>query len=133
AVPSTGGEGAVLPPQCETSAAANTRTAPRRHAVRDISRMTPLTISCVLMRNVSIAVLLSIAMLATVHADDWPHWRGPSASGVSREQGLPSRWSDTENIAWKASIRGLGISSPIVSGDLVFVTSQAGSGVVRPG
>jgi outer membrane protein assembly factor BamB len=70
---------------------------------------------------------------ASLSAEDWPQWRGPSASGVSAERGLPTRWSDSENIAWKAPIRGLGISSPIVSGDLVFVTSQAGNGVVRPG
>jgi outer membrane protein assembly factor BamB len=69
----------------------------------------------------------------TLIAEDWPHWRGPSASGVSAERGLPSRWSDTENIAWTAQIRGLGVSSPIVSRDLVFVTSQAGSGLVRSG
>jgi len=66
-------------------------------------------------------------------AENWPHWRGPSASGVSGEQQLPDRWSDTENVAWKARLTGVGISSPIVWGDLVFVTSQVGSGEVRPG
>src|SRR5207247_7688518 len=68
-----------------------------------------------------------------LHAEDWPHWRGPDARGVSSESKLPVRWSDTENIAWKAPLPGIGISSPIVSGDLVIVTSQAGSGTVRPG
>jgi outer membrane protein assembly factor BamB len=46
---------------------------------------------------------------------------------------LPVHWSDTENIAWKASIRGLGISSPIVWGERVFVTSQLGGGESRRG
>jgi outer membrane protein assembly factor BamB len=79
-------------------------------------------------------LVFALAVPSTVvDAEDWPHWRGPSASGVSPERGLPSRWSDTENVAWKAKIRGLGVSSPIVSRDLVFVTSQAGAGVVRPG
>jgi outer membrane protein assembly factor BamB len=78
------------------------------------------------------AMVLSALSLATVSAD-WPHWRGPSGSGASPENGLPVRWSDTENVAWKAPIRGLGISSPIVLGDQVFVTSQAGSGEVRSG
>ena len=73
------------------------------------------------------------SMVPGVAADDWPHWRGPSASGVTAETGLPARWSETENIAWKAPLRGLGVSSPIVWGDLVFVTSQSGSGTVRPG
>jgi outer membrane protein assembly factor BamB len=84
-------------------------------------------------RTVPIALALVAASFVNVRAEDWPHWRGPAASGVSPERGLPTRWSDTDNIAWKAPIRGLGISSPIVSGNLVLVTSQAGSGEVRPG
>jgi outer membrane protein assembly factor BamB len=70
---------------------------------------------------------------ANLTAENWPHWRGPAFSGVSSEAKLPSRWSDSENIAWKSSVRGLGISSPIVWGNLVIVTSQVGSGTVRPG
>jgi outer membrane protein assembly factor BamB len=86
------------------------------------------------MRRAGLIVLgVSGLFCASLSAEDWPQWRGPSASGVSTERGLPTRWSDTENIAWKARIRGVGVSSPIVSGDLVFVTSQAGNGVVRPG
>jgi outer membrane protein assembly factor BamB len=66
-------------------------------------------------------------------AENWPGWRGPLASSVSPEKGLPTRWSETENVAWKAPIRGLGISSPVVWGDRIFVTSQTGSGTSRPG
>jgi len=76
---------------------------------------------------------LIILLASAVYGNDWPNWRGPSASGVSPETGLPDRWSSTENIAWKAPVRGLGISSPIVWGDRVFVTSQLGRGVVQPG
>jgi len=85
-----------------------------------------------------VTVLSSIWVFAVLQAPSlqarqWPQWRGPSASGVSPERDLPTRWSDSDNVAWKAAIRGLGISSPIVSGDLVIVTSQAGTGEVRPG
>lgn len=76
---------------------------------------------------------LIVLLASSVYADNWPNWRGPSATGVSPETGLPARWSNTENIAWKAPVRGLGISSPIVWGDRVFVTSQVGRGVVQPG
>src|ERR671919_1715198 len=86
------------------------------------------------MRHLLASVLVVIGLLVVhLHADNWPQWRGPMASGVSSEQGLPVRWGDGENIAWKAALRGLGISSPIVWGERVFVTSQAGTGVVRPG
>jgi outer membrane protein assembly factor BamB len=86
------------------------------------------------MRRTSVIVsILAGVLSAGVGAEQWPHWRGASASGVSPERGLPVQWSERENIAWKAPLAGLGVSSPIVAGDLVFVTSQAGSGAVRPG
>ncbi len=86
------------------------------------------------MRNrVSLTVLLTSLAGASLLAADWPTWRGPSASGTTDETNLPQVWSATENVAWKAPIGGLGVSTPIVSGDLVFVTSQIGAGVRRPG
>jgi outer membrane protein assembly factor BamB len=80
-----------------------------------------------------IVAAMCVLLVSSLSAENWPHWRGPSASGVSSERPLPDRWSDTENIAWKAALPGAGISSPIVWGDLVFVTSQSGSGEIRPG
>ncbi len=73
--------------------------------------------------------LLGVSSLAA----DWPHWRGPNASGVSPDRTLPIRWSATESIAWKAPIAGAGVSTPIVSGDRVYVTSQIGAGIRREG
>jgi outer membrane protein assembly factor BamB len=86
--------------------------------------------------NTRFVIVIGIAAMAgisTVSADNWPHWRGPAASGVSTETGLPERWSDTENVAWRSQVRGLGISSPVVWGDRVFVTSQIGRGTRRAG
>ena len=85
------------------------------------------------MRRSSLFVLLVLGLLAPLSAENWPNWRGPTSTGVSKESGLPVKWSDSENVAWKAPIKGLGISSPIVWGDSVFVTSQVGSGVARQG
>jgi outer membrane protein assembly factor BamB len=79
-------------------------------------------------------LLVFLLILGTrASAENWPHWRGPASTGVSTEKALPERWSDTENIAWKAPIRGLGISSPVVWGDQVFVTSQIGRSARRAG
>ena len=77
-----------------------------------------------------VIVILMLGLPRAVRAEDWPHWRGPAATGVSSEKGLPIHWSDTENIAWKVKLRGLGASSPIVWGNRVIVTSQIGSGVL---
>jgi outer membrane protein assembly factor BamB len=70
---------------------------------------------------------------ASASAADWPQWRGPQGSGIAEEKNLPVRWSATENIAWKSSLAGLGVSAPVVAGNRVFVTSQVGSGIRRPG
>jgi outer membrane protein assembly factor BamB len=78
-------------------------------------------------------LVFAVGLTSIVHADDWPHWRGPSGSGVSAETGLPVEWSAKAGVAWTAPIAGLGISSPIVWRDRVYVTSQIGSGVARPG
>jgi outer membrane protein assembly factor BamB len=86
-----------------------------------------------MLKRLGVGALLACLAVAVVSADDWPHWRGPLASGVSTEKGLPTAWSATQGIAWTAPIRGLGISSPIVWRDRVFVTSQVGRGVSRPG
>jgi outer membrane protein assembly factor BamB len=66
-------------------------------------------------------------------AQHWPQWRGPSSQGVSSESGLPTRWSATENIAWRVTLAGLGNSSPVVWGDRVFVTSQTGAAPLAGG
>jgi outer membrane protein assembly factor BamB len=81
-------------------------------------------------RLILTAILLTPAMVA---ADNWPAWRGPQATGVSTETNLPERWGPTENVAWQAPLRGAGVSSPVVFGTLVFVTSQEGTGVRREG
>ncbi len=58
-----------------------------------------------------------------VRAEDWTQFRGPMGRGVSDAVGLPDRWNETDNIAWKTPIAGRGWSSPIVVGDRVFLTT----------
>ena len=70
---------------------------------------------------------LLVSMLPPAVAEDWPQWRGPSSQGISAEAKLPLQWSASKNVAWKAALAGTGTSSPIVSGGVVIVTSQAGS------
>ena len=84
------------------------------------------------MRVVLAAIIAFIGTPSAAYPDNWPQWRGASGNGVSTETGLPTRWSK-DDIAWKAKLNGLGVSSPIVWGDRVFVTSQLGQGELRPG
>jgi outer membrane protein assembly factor BamB len=81
-------------------------------------------------RTILIVLFLLPAVLS---ADNWPNWRGPRSAGVTAEKNLPERWSATENVAWQVKLRGVGVSSPVVFGNRVFVTSQEGTGTRRQG
>ena len=61
--------------------------------------------------------LTSVGLLA----DNWPHWRGPSHDGVSRETGLPIKWSATENVAWKLDLPAYSGATPIIWGNYIFL------------
>ena len=57
---------------------------------------------------------------------DWPQFRGIRATGVSEGFPLPTAWDVAKNqgIAWKTAIPGLGLSSPVVWGDLACVSTS---------
>src|SRR5690349_18735034 len=59
----------------------------------------------------------------TLQAENWPNWRGPRGDGTSLDPAVPTHWSETENIAWKVDVPGLGHASPVVWGNRVFVCS----------
>ena len=58
---------------------------------------------------------------------DWPYWRGPAVDGMAVGD-APLRWSDTQNVAWKTDIPGLGNSSPVIWGDQIFLTTAIPTG-----
>jgi outer membrane protein assembly factor BamB len=52
---------------------------------------------------------------------NWHQLRGPLAAGVAPQGDPPTKWSDTENIRWKAEIPGEGSSTPIIWNDRIFL------------
>lgn len=74
-----------------------------------------------------VPLVLLAAGLAT--AGDWPQFRGPAASGIGDGVKPPVRWDVTKgtNIVWKVEVPGLAVSSPIVWGDRIFVTTAISS------
>ncbi len=55
---------------------------------------------------------------------DWPQFRGPGGQGVaSWVQNAPVKWSETNNIVWRTGVDGRGWSSPVASGDEIWVTT----------
>jgi outer membrane protein assembly factor BamB len=78
------------------------------------------------MMRLWLCLLFSAIASTAVHGENWPGWRGPDRNGVSHETGLPLMWSETENVAWKSPLPGLGVGGPIVWGDRIFVTDSDG-------
>lgn len=82
----------------------------------------------------TVLVVIGLALATpALHGEDWPHWRGPDGRRISEGPALPTEWSKDSGIAWRSSLRGVGVSSPIVSRDLVILTSQLGRGPLRSG
>lgn len=68
------------------------------------------------------------------YGEDWLQFRGANAAGVYTGN-IPTQWDDDQNLKWAIPLPGKGVSSPIVVGDRVFVTTFSGFGqdVNRPG
>lgn len=71
----------------------------------------------------------NFARCDSLRSDDWPQFRGTSASGVASGHAPPESWDVTEprNIAWKTEIPGLGFASPIICRDQVIVVTAVGA------
>jgi outer membrane protein assembly factor BamB len=78
------------------------------------------------MRRRLLTLLILLLLPGAAAAENWPGWRGLNHDGISSEKGLPTRWSATENVRWKAELPGAGVSAPIVWGERVFVTASDG-------
>lgn len=68
----------------------------------------------------------------------WPGYRGYMLSGVLDNAGLPETFDFEKNlnIKWKISIPGMGLSSPSIWGDRLFITSavsESDKSGIKPG
>lgn len=79
-------------------------------------------------------LLLAVAVLwvcgSVTPASEWSRWRGPEGTGHTSETGLPLKW-DASAVTWQTKLPGLGHSSPVVHGRLVFLTSADDGGRKR--
>jgi len=89
----------------------------------------------------AVAVTLALLMMspgaqagdATLDArHQWSQWRGPLATGVAPHGSPPVAWSETHNVRWKTPIPGKGLSTPIIWGDSIFVTTAVPYGEPLP-
>lgn len=83
------------------------------------------------MKICSLIGLGVLAWTGTLQATNWPSWRGPNQDGTTTETRFPLSWNRDQNIKWRSPLPEAGNSSPIVWGDVVFVTQALGDGQER--
>ncbi len=77
------------------------------------------------------SVSLLVCLLAVAHqvvkADDWPQYRGPDRTCVSREQGLLKTWpTDGPTLLWTFHDAGVGFSPPAVVDGRLYTMGARG-------
>lgn len=68
------------------------------------------------------------ACLTTAAANNWPSFRGLNGDGIGTGN-PPTEWNidSGKNICWKKQIEGLSLSSPIIWGNKVILTTAVGT------
>ena len=58
----------------------------------------------------------------------WNQFRGPTADGKSHSPNLPIGWNETTGIRWKTPVSGKAWSSPVVSGNTIWLSNATKDG-----
>lgn len=67
--------------------------------------------------------LIVFLLIATATARaEWTEFRGPTQDGITPAD-LPLKWSEGENVKWKAPVHGLGWSTPLIAEGKVWITT----------
>ena len=92
-------------------------------------------------QTLSLALALLFLSAPALAQEQWAQFRGPNGQGISSATGLPTRWSATENIAWRTTIPGADTwssptapgtnnswSSPVIWNNHIFLTTTTDGG-----
>jgi len=74
---------------------------------------------------VVIAFGVSVAVATASSDEHWTRFRGPNGSGVAESGPLPIEFGPETNVVWRTEVP-TGYSSPVISGDRIFVTAVDG-------
>ena len=88
-------------------------------------------------------VLLVLAAALPLSAAEWPQWRGPEGQGhAPATHDLPVTWrvgspgrelADGENIRWQTELPGRAWSSPVMDGEVIWLTTAIEQGIAKEG
>lgn len=74
-------------------------------------------------------LLVVMFVFSAAGAADWLQFRGPNGSGVSDTSSVPADFGPSRNVLWKVPVP-FGRSSPIVSGDRLYLTASEGQHLI---
>ena len=74
------------------------------------------------MRTLLFTILL-LTFVQSASAQEWSQWRGPARDGSVPAKSSPSAWPKAFRESWRVEV-GEGYSSPVISGDRVFVHAR---------
>jgi outer membrane protein assembly factor BamB len=77
-----------------------------------------------MMNKIILTIGLVFGLTAGARAENWAQFRGLDGSSVSSEK-LPTKLAKS-SIDWEIELPGRGLSSPIIFGDKVFISSASG-------
>jgi outer membrane protein assembly factor BamB len=88
-------------------------------------RALPLTAACTVLVGAALTSFSIRADTSPRPGIDWPQFRGIAATGIAEGPATPSVWNVAKgtNVLWKTPVPGLGLSSPVVWGNRLFVTT----------
>jgi outer membrane protein assembly factor BamB len=73
------------------------------------------------MKTRLLTLVCCLTAASSARADDWPQFRGPDRTGVSKEKGLLKKWpKEGPKLAWTYKNAGLGFSSVTVVKGVVY-------------
>lgn len=80
------------------------------------------------MHTLALLAVAAPALAAEPSGVQWPQFRGPAASGVATGFPTLSDWDvdAKQGLKWKTPTPGLGLSSPVIWGDRLFITTAVG-------
>ena len=70
-----------------------------------------------------LTIILFVLFQASLWAQDWSQWRGPSRDAALSSATTPAAWPASVRRVWRVEV-GEGYSSPVTAGTRVFVHSR---------
>ena len=75
------------------------------------------------LRQLTLCIVYFTTFASLSAADRFAEWRGNDGQGHADAVNLPTKWSETRNLSWKAVVPGDGWSTPVVEDGIVWVTT----------